>query len=178
MPSGLKQLTRDHGVMHAVVVAVEREIAVAQAGLASDTELVVLALRYLRDFPEWFHHPREEALFAQAIRKNPECAAMLAKVMAEHDELPRSNQNLLDAFEALAAEGHAPQDGLLAELRRYVNDQHRHMQHEDEVVFPALMALLDEADWSVDAVEVTDPLHGTRDPGVFLPLLDRIAVPR
>ncbi|WP_448191194.1 hemerythrin domain-containing protein [Azospirillum sp. sgz301742] len=178
MPSGLKQLMRDHGVMHAVIEAVEREIGAAQAGRPFDAGLVVLALRYLRDFPEWFHHPREEVLFARAIRKDPQCEALLAQVMAEHDRLPPSSQRLLDAFEALAAEARPPQDDLLAELRRYVSDQHRHIQHENEDIFPALSALFDEADWAIDAADLTDPLHGTRDPGLFRPLLERIGVTR
>lgn len=175
MPSGLKQLMRDHGVMLAVTEAVERELAAAQAGRPCDAGLVVLALRYLRDFPEWFHHPREEALFARAIAKDPACEAALVEVMAEHDRLPLSNQRLLDAFEALAADAGPPPDGILAELRRYVDDQHHHMRHENEEIFPALLTVLDEADWAVAAVDVGDPLAGTRDPGVFRPLLDRIA---
>ena len=178
MPSGLKQLMQDHGVMRAVIEAVEREIDAAEAGRPFDADLVVLALRYLRDFPEWFHHPREEALFARAIGKDPACETALTAVMVQHDQLPLSNQRLLDAFETLAVVARQPPDDLLAELRRYAGDQHRHMQHENEEVFPALLALLDDADWAVAAVDVTDPLHDARDPGVFRPLLDRIAAAR
>jgi len=164
--------------MRAVMDAVEREIAAAVAGRPLDADLIVLSLRYLRDFPEWFHHPREEALFALAIRKDPSREAALAPVMAEHDAQPASNERLLDAFEALAEDGGQPPDDTLTELRRYIEDQRRHMQRENEEIFPVLLAVLDEADWTFEALDIADPLHGTRDPGAFRPLLDRIAVRR
>lgn len=162
----MRRLVRDHGAMQAVLDAVEREVAVAEAGGPLDSELVVLALRYLRDFPEWHHHPLEEALFARAIGRDPGCEDAFAEVWAEHDRFPAASQRLLDWFEDGPEAPAMTAAAALDELGRYAADQRRHIRRENDEVFLVLLSVLTDEDWAVDLTASAD--------GAFQPLFDRI----
>lgn len=162
----MRRLLRDHGAMQAVLDAIEREVAVAEAGGPLDSELVVLALRYLRDFPEWHHHPLEEALFARAIGRDPGCEEAFAEVWTEHDRFPVASQRLLDWFEDGPEAPSMTAAEALGELGRYAAEQRRHIRCENDGAFLVLLSVLTDEDWEVDLDTAAD--------SAFQPLFDRI----
>lgn len=145
----IRRLVREHGVMLTTIGAIEREVAVAEAGGPFDTEVVVQALQYLHDFPEWFHHPLEEALFARAIGRDPGCEGAFAEVWAEHDRFPTVSRRLLDALTDGPAPPSMTPDELLRELSRYIAQQRRHIERENEEIFLVLLSVLTDEDWEL-----------------------------
>lgn len=169
----MRQLVRDHGMMLAILDAIDREVTIAEAGGPLDSELVVTALRCLHDVPEWHHHPLEEALFARAIGRDPGCQGAFSEVWAEHDRFPAATRRLLDWFDG--GEGGGPEapdlsgEEVLAELGRYAVEQRRHIERENDSVFLVLLAVLVDEDWEQGRSAVT-----TDAATVFRPILDHI----
>lgn len=165
----------EHRTIAAVCEAIERSLP----GLEADDEravgIVRLALEYMRDFPEWNHHPREEHLFALALDKDPLLERTFEVVRAEHDSLPGDTQALLD-FLAKPRDHHMNGRAVSA-LRLYLEEQRKHIAREDRDIFPRLRGLLPPSAWALppaSAESPADPLSGKVAPGRFKPLLDAI----
>lgn len=167
----MRQLVREHGVMQSVLDGIEREVAIAEAGGPFNADRVLLALQYLRDFPEWYHHPLEEALFARVIARDPDRAEAFTEVWAEHDRIPALSHRLLDG---IIDDADADAAGLRHDLTHYVAEQRRHIQRENDEVFPLLLDVLTDEDWEHGASRTADPDAASGVPSVFKPLLDRI----
>lgn len=165
----MRQLVRDHGMMLAILDAIDREVAIAEAGGPLDSELVVTALRCLHDIPEWHHHPLEEALFARAIGRDPGCEGAFSEVWAEHDRFPAATRRLLDWFDDDPQAPDLSAEEVLTALGRYAAEQRRHIERENDSVFLVLLAVLADEDWEQGRSKVA-----TDAAAVFLPILDRI----
>lgn len=167
------RLQDEHRAISAVCALIER-LADARRG-ADDLKLVRLALEYLRDYPEWHHHPREERLFALAVERDPLLVEVFEKVMDEHDRLPNDTARLLALLDAGADEAGRP--ALTQALKDYVAEQRKHVEREDREIFPRLRGLLDDAAWTLpprDPSLPADPVVEDEDPGRFQPLVDAL----
>lgn len=169
-------LHEEHRTIAAVCDAIERSLPGLEADDEHAVDLVRLALEYMRDFPEWHHHPREEHLFTLALDKDPLLERILDVVRAEHDSLPGDTQALLD-FLAKPRDHHMNTRAVSA-LRLYLVEQRKHIAREDRDIFPRLPGLLAPSAWALPPISAeapADPLRSKSDPGRFKPLLDAIS---
>ena len=158
---GLKQLARD-----APNARVKPEFAVFRA-----------MLRYIDEFPEQLHHPKEDLfLFPPVAARAPGAQALIDGLRREHQEgkrLIRELERALVLFEdAWPAEGY--------EFRRAVDnyaDFHwRHMRKEEQELLPLAEKHLSAADWqAIDAAfdANRDPIADVRE-NDFRALFSRI----
>lgn len=168
----LLRLQDEHRAISAVCALIER-LTDARRGV-SDQGLVRLALEYLRDYPEWHHHPREERLFALAVERDPLLDHVFKKVMGEHDALPSDTARLIDRLDKTKTDDDGERVELAHALKAYVAEQRRHYEREDREIFPRLRGLLDDSAWSMpprDPSLPADPVVDDEDPGRFRPLV-------
>ncbi len=118
---------------------------------------------YMVQYPDRFHHPKEDLIFTQLLKRYPEARADVNDLLQEHiaiglagqsfDKLLRiSHIDSVEVREQLAAAGFA-----------YIWVLREHMLKEEKKMFPLAMEVLTKEDWKVideeiDAIE--DPLFG------------------
>jgi hemerythrin-like domain-containing protein len=144
---------------------------------APDLELLDLILRYVLDYPDRFHHPKENLVFARLRARNPGREADVAALLAEHEDLPPLTHRFAELVCQVEADASVPRARFVEEARRYIAVQRAHMARENALVLPAALAELDDEDWAaIDraAIAVADPLNGGGDPGPFERLRDLI----
>lgn len=136
----------------------------ADGGPAPAPELLRAMVRYVREFPERLHHPKEDDHLFRALKaRAPELGPMLEALEEEHAR----GAVLLSRLEATlerALAGELPRAALFTQARAYADFEWSHMRKEEELVLPAAARLLDAAQWAdVDAAfgENADPLGGT-----------------
>jgi len=167
------RLQDEHRAISAVCGLIER--LADQRREEADLGLTRLALEYLRDYPEWHHHPREERLFALAVERDPLLERVFEKVMGEHDALPLDTARLIEKVDA-AAEGRGRAE-LAHSIKEYVAEQRKHIEREEREIFPRLRGLLDESAWALpprDPTHPADPVVEDEDPGRFKSLVDAL----
>ena len=127
-------------------------------------EVLQAMLFYIDEFPERLHHPKEtELLFPQVGRLAPETQATIAQLDSDHargESSVRELQHLLLAWSLLGETRRAAFDQALKKYLAFYLD---HMRLEEEVILPAALRVLNDADWQVlDAAFATncDPLTG------------------
>lgn len=118
-------------------------------------------LRYIDEFPERLHHPKEDAyLFARLQTRAPETAPLIDALRAEHIESAqrvRTLEKALDRYEHSWPHWSGP---FIAAVEDYAEFHRLHMRREELEVLPAAERALTEADWH----EIEAAFAGNEDP--------------
>jgi len=118
-------------------------------------------LRYLHEYVDRSHHPREDVAFARLAEHEPVLQLQVARRLQEHRVIAAAGESLLTLLDSIM-------DGNLiarAEIERaaatYLVYYRHHLRAEEELVIPQAAALLTCEDWSAVASAGTaalDPL--------------------
>ncbi len=164
-PAFLSTLRNEHRYFQSLLDICRDHIDRLAAG--SDTDLDVLedALRYLAEYPEDYHHPREDLLFDRLRSVDRSSGPILDKLLSGHDTIHTDSNDLHHLVMRLNNGETLDRSLLAAKLARFVDGYETHMRDENEVVFTRAEQELDPEDWeNLDAAleHVEDPLFGTR----------------
>jgi hemerythrin-like domain-containing protein len=169
-PLALRIIEDEHrslgAVLGGLLAVLQQEQEQEQApggGPAPDPALLRAMIRYVRDFPERLHHPREDDHLFRALRaRAPELAPVLDALEEEHSRGAALLAGLEGTLERALA-GELPRAALAAAAREYADFEWAHMRKEEQLVLPVAVRRLDPADWAaIDAAFAAhaDPLAG------------------
>lgn len=142
-----------------------------------DFRMLAAALWYIDDFPEQYHHPKEDEFLFKALRSRTAAFNdILDELQAEHI---RSGPMVLQLYRALARyQGGAPE--AFAEFRALVDAYatllYDHMRKEEQLLVDA-REILNDGDWAPIAAAFranADPLFGAERSQAFARLYVRI----
>jgi hemerythrin-like domain-containing protein len=178
MPALIDSVRRDHADMELLLKVLEQEIAVFDRSDRPDFDIIQGILDYFRSYPAQCHHPKEDLLFAKLRARDPEGAARIIDIEAEHGQAARR----LERFARLVGEVLDDQPiarGVLdAAVREFVEHERRHMELEERELLPNALASLHAEDWTdLDArlADTRDPLFNREAEASFEQLKQRIA---
>jgi len=136
-------------------------------------------IRYIDEFPERLHHPKEEKyLFARLLERFPEVAELAGELHEEHAmgaQLIRDLEKSLGYFEENTPAG-APT--FRAAVEAYSDFHWKHMRKEEDQLLPLAEQHLTEEDWEAIAAafkDNVDPIAGVPQKE-FEELFSRIAL--
>lgn len=115
---------------------------------------------YITQYPDRFHHPREDVAFTALLDHNPTIRASIEHLAWEHQAIERSGATLAADLAAAAAGTMMSRETLIGDVRQYVAFFRGHMNKEEDVVFPRLAASLTTEDWFL----VDSAIHFKADP--------------
>lgn len=158
-----KQLYRDHYHLQRLLDYLSHEIDLYERGMASSVELPVVldTLEYIRVYPERWHHPAEDRIFALILSKQPAEAEYLRQVQEEHVQLLQLTRYMTSLFDAVANDCVVPVAELIRTTREFLHRQRSHIERENEMVYPLMEKYLTDADWCLLDAQLTfgvDPL--------------------
>ena len=157
----------EHRSLAAIVQEMERLVAEARGGNGDGFDRIgfELMLRYVIDFPEQLHHPKEEQTLHRLMRGRTDRAnALLADLEAQHHreyELVAALQTAASACPDGARSDDAALTTLAAALEAFAAHVWQHLKSEERVLLPMAMEVLDGKDWA----EIARVFDGNRDPG-------------
>ena len=165
MPEFLGTLRDEHRYFESLLdIAREQREFLASRGEV-DFKILEDLLQYLAEYPEDYHHPREDILFDRLREIDSGSGAILDKLLAGHKEINRESNHLY--FTVMRANsGEAIRKSRLADsLDHFLKGYEKHIHDEDEIVFVRAMEMLSDEDWAdveggMEYVE--DPLFGKR----------------
>jgi branched-chain amino acid transport system ATP-binding protein len=180
MSRTLAIIQREHRALAAVLYTFDHVLADIRAGkVAADFAMFDAVLSYVQDFPDRFHHPKEdEVLFPLIMKRAPEVKAVIEELQAQHHEGLRLTSALkwkLDAWKADPDKGFAAFDDA---AQKFIEWQRKHMAKEERTVLPAAREKLTAADWiGADAAfaDNDDPIFGKNPKQTYDQLLSKIA---
>jgi len=178
--AALARLRVEHRSLARVIEALETVTAqIAETRAEPDYALLASMLYYIDAVPEKYHHPKEDRyLFAALRERDPDAAALIARLERDHQ---RSGSFIAELERALVHwQGGAPDglDGFVLALGRFCEFSWTHMRLEETEVLPRSERVLTESDWLALAEAFganDDPLFGLQRQHEFERLYHRIA---
>ncbi|HEX5393705.1 MAG TPA: hemerythrin domain-containing protein [Rhodocyclaceae bacterium] len=180
MPKALNIIKEEHRSLAAVLhglVFIADEIAAGR--MRPDFVLLHAMLRYLKEFPDALHHPKEDLHLHPCLRaRSSEAARMLEFVEEEHRQSPQLTDGLIAALDRYEQEGTPAFDQFAKTVKSYAEFQWRHIEREENELLPLAQRVLLPEDWAqVEAAFGThrDPLGGVEANTEFRLLFRKIA---
>ncbi|MDX1732713.1 MAG: hemerythrin domain-containing protein [Halioglobus sp.] len=165
----MKTLRAEHRHMATVMQLFTAQLDTIEAGELVDPHLVYEIMDYMVTWPDRFHHPREDLIYARVAELDPAGADEVDTLQRDHDNTARRGREVLESVEAWRA-GQITGDGLLKLGRDYVEHIYEHMNLEEKVVFPHIESVLSNQDWR--DLEAEDQLEAVSLP-IFGPRVQR-----
>lgn len=158
----MKELREDHVNMARLLDLLDRELAKSPSDGDIDLALMIDVIDYVEHYPDLVHHPKEDMLYSAFKAKSLEATEIVNALLKQHEELP----GLTRAFRKLLEEVSIgaiiiSRDVLYQKARSYVDYQREHLNAEEALMFPMIVATFSEEDWhELDAIvpNQKDPL--------------------
>ena len=163
MANVIEQLHVDHVNMARLLDFIDEEIDKLIDGKQPDFLMLEHAMRYMISYPDVFHHPREEALFALLVERDPEARQAVTATTREHQRLHDKGEQFYGLVREAESAGFVRRDEVIAKGTDYVQTLRNHMDREEGDLLRRARRCLTEEDLATvaDAVETRhDPLFG------------------
>ena len=113
----------------------------------SDIDLILNMLDFINIYPENFHHPIEDVLFAHLLQKPNIDTADVQLIMKQHQQLEAQTRHIRENFHTLSALSEGALDRFFDEVMDYIDEQNAHLFLEETSVFPLIEAAFNDDDW-------------------------------
>ena len=158
MPNVIAALDRDHANIAKLLELLESEILAIEVGKTPAYSLLQDIMYYMVQCPDRFHHPKEDLIFAQLLRRYPEARADVNDLLQEHISIGLAGQEFDRILRTSDADSVDVREQLAAAGFAYIWALREHMLKEEKKLFPLAMEVLTKEDWQrideeVDAVE-------------------------
>ena len=176
---GLTTVQKEHRSIAAVLYSLEQILREIREGrIEPPFEFFELVVRYMREFPDRFHHPKEdEHLFARLARRAPESVALIEDAQRQHREAPAKTAALEEALVRYCRDPDAGFEAFAATAVDFIAFQRAHISLEERAILPLAQEWLTDEDWkAIDAAfdDHDDPIFGAEPRAEFDQLFSAI----
>jgi monoterpene epsilon-lactone hydrolase len=161
----IETLYSEHGYFLSLLDTLEQEAEKLKPGRIPDYHLLLDIVDYLTHYPDQYHHPREDMLFAKMLSVDKSFKRYLERLEREHKTLRTYNDKLFAEFTRIAAGRRVDRPELLRNLQRYISGYRQHIEFESKRIFPRAKGELSSAELNQLQVKtryIDDPLFGGR----------------
>ena len=174
----LMELHQDHLNLTRVFGILDQQLDRIASNNHPDLFLCVDILHYIQHYPDLFHHPKENIVYDVLKHHTTDAKDIIHQLEDEHQSLPQETETLKDILESAANSVlFVSRDVLTTKIADFLKLERKHMDLEEEVVFPLIDKAIPDNDWLEieKKVESTiDPLFGSKVQTCYQNLYDSI----
>lgn len=155
---------RDHANFSTLLDMLEAEVRLFNEAGNPDYELMLDIMYYMTHYPDVYHHPKEDLVFAKVAAMDPRADAAVHTLLEQHVVLKQSGAQLCEALQGAVDGVMQPRDRVGQSAATYIRFFRDHMSNEESTIIPLAHRLLSQADWDeIEAVAPAqqDPLFGS-----------------
>lgn len=159
----IAELHQDHINFDRLLSLLERELMLFQQGEDPNYFLVLDMVDYVENYPDLFHHPREDAIFSVYLETHRSGEDTIRQLMDEHKALVEHSRQLHELIEQVLQGSVLPRETIETELSTYINLQRSHLNAEEAQVFSLMDKSLHAEEWARIEQMIppkADPLFG------------------
>jgi len=109
--------------------------------------MILEALDFFSVYPDQWHHPVEDLVFERLLGKPVDIRDVVDKTLREHQQIAATTRRMNQLFYAVANDAAVEREQLFGTAREYIDLQRRHLEKENEILFPLVAQHLTPADW-------------------------------
>ncbi|WFU41608.1 hemerythrin domain-containing protein [Bradyrhizobium sp. CB82] len=173
----IERLSREHRNIETLLGILEHELEIFDRGDRPDYEVIRGIISYFQLYPELYHHPLEDLVFARLRLRDPAAAAKVGNLALEHQKGVERLRRVAQAVDAVLADREILRQDVDRIVRDFIESERRHIMMEDRDFFPAALKALQPQDWTEIASASTsqeDPLFSEAAEETFDELRARI----
>jgi hemerythrin-like domain-containing protein len=176
VPDIIRALGDEHRYQARLLNLLERQVGLLNQRQTPDYEAMYGVMRYMTQFPDRLHHPKEDLVFEKIMLRDEAAKPKVKELLQAHEEIIVKGQRLLEAIEhGRKGDAQADPNLLRKAAHAYIGSLRRHMDIEHLHMFPLAQKLLTAEDWAdVDArmKPILDPVFEAEPAGEFKALRD------
>jgi hemerythrin-like domain-containing protein len=138
----------------------EHELEIFDRGDRPDYEVIRAIISYFEVYPEVYHHPQEDLVFAKLRIRDPAAAAKVRNLAQEHQKGAERLRGVAQAVDSVLADRELLRQNVDKIVRDFIEHERRHIMMEDRDFFPAALKALEPQDWT----EIASALTSRKDP--------------
>ncbi len=165
----LATMYAEHRYIGTLLRLMDAEVERIEQDEPVDAHIFYESLHYLTHYPDAFHHPREDMVYARAAEVDSKLSDDVDTLQRDHDFLAKTGAKALKTVTHWKETG-ADADKVSKQVREYITEQRKHMEAEEALVFPVIDKVLSPEDWRM--LEQEDLLAPAPDP-IFGPKVER-----
>jgi len=158
------ELHRDHVHFARLLTILDDEVEMIHEEGPPDYQLALDIMHYMTQYPDLFHHPREDVVFERMLLRDPSLSTVLGALVQDHKKLAVIGLRFHDALAGVLEGAIMSREEINREGCEYLTAMRQHMDVEEGEVFPLAEKLLGDRDWAaVDEAmgRREDPLFGS-----------------
>jgi hemerythrin-like domain-containing protein len=173
----IDRLSQEHRNIEMLLAVLERELEIFDRGDRPDYEVIRAIISYFELYPEVYHHPQEDLVFAKLKIRDPAAAAKVGNLALEHQKGAERLRRVAQAVDSVLADREILRRNVDNIVRDFIEHERHHIMMEDRDFFPAALKALEPQDWTEIASALTnheDPLFSEAAEETFGALRARI----
>jgi hemerythrin-like domain-containing protein len=156
----IDRLSQEHRNIKKLLAVLERELEIFDRGEHPDYEVIHAIISYFEVYPEVYHHPQEDLVFAKLKIRDPAAAAKVGNLALEHQKGAERLRRVAKAIDGVLADREVLRQNVDNIVRDFIEHERHHIMMEDRDFFPAALKALEPQDWT----EIASALTGHKDP--------------
>jgi hemerythrin-like domain-containing protein len=142
----MKALRAEHRHMGTVMQLFADQLNAIEGGQLVDTHVVYEIMHYMVTWPDRFHHPREDLIYARVAEVNPASADEVDTLQRDHDHTAKLGRAVLQDIERWRL-GEVSGGVVVSSGQAYIGHIYEHMNIEENQVFVHIEETLTLQDW-------------------------------
>ena len=163
MTNVIDSLHEDHKNISRLLSLLEKQVDHFAAGEYADYQIITDIMHYFVNYPDVYHHPHEDIVFAALKSKNINAADEIDEITAEHQKMADESVTIYDAIKHIQGNAILSREEIVSRLRNYIAEYHSHIDKEEDELFALANSTLEDEDWQAINTEIgdtDDPLFG------------------
>ncbi len=163
MNSVIDRIQQDHRNTEQLLALMEHETGHLETGDYTNLPLLADIMHYFVNYPDLYHHPLEDQVFALLKKRAPATAKQVDQMYGEHVQMGEASESLLELTTELQGNAVTPRNKVVQQFRDYLRLYREHIQREEQDLLPVAAKTLNASDWqSLEKQFATnkDPLFG------------------
>jgi hemerythrin-like domain-containing protein len=156
----IEALLEEHRNIDKLLGVLKQELEVFDHCDRPDYEILQAVIQYFQDYPDSYHHPKEDMVFEKLKLRDPAVAKRIGDVEAEHVIEANRLRQVAQAVAFIAGGGEFLRQDFHDAVYNFIEHQRQHMQNEERSLFPAAVKALLPEDWA----EIDARMEDQRDP--------------
>ncbi len=143
----------------------ESQIGLFHEGAGANYELMLDIVDYLTQFPDRFHHPREDIAFGKLAERDPSIRIRVRELFGEHKVIASAGKRLVEQLDGILGGAMLARESIKVDAATYIAYYRQHMAGEETDLFPRAEGVLSDEDWRAVGDAITpeaDPLFGAK----------------
>ncbi len=144
----IETLREEHRNIEELLLVLEQELNVFDRNERPDYEIIQAVISYFQDYPDCCHHPKEDMIFEKLKARDPVAAGSVGDLEAEHQSESQRLRRVAHMIRSILADHEVLRQTFDDTMRDFIEQERKHMQMEERVLFPAAVSALQPEDWA------------------------------